>query len=104
MMDNLLRNIEKYVLSGTRVYVNLEKKDGKVRIIFRNISAQPIPVSGEYLSERFVRGDLSRNTEGSGLGLAIAKSLVELQKGSLTITVDGDLFKAVIEFNSDQER
>ncbi len=104
VMDNLLRNIEKYALSGTRVYVNLEEKDGKVQIIFRNISAQPIPVSGEYLSERFVRGDLSRNTEGSGLGLAIAKSLVELQKGSLTVTVDGDLFKAVIEFYSDQER
>ena len=104
VMDNLLHNIEKYALSGTRVYVNLEEKDGKVRIFFRNISAQPIPVSGEYLSERFVRGDLSRNTEGSGLGLAIAKSLVELQKGSLTVTVDGDLFKAVIEFNSNQER
>ncbi len=104
VMDNLLRNIEKYALPGTRVYVNLEEKDGKVQIIFRNISALPIPLSGEYLSERFVRGDLSRNTEGSGLGLAIAKSLVELQKGSLTVTVDGDLFKAVIEFESDQER
>ncbi|MBR5296047.1 MAG: HAMP domain-containing histidine kinase [Clostridia bacterium] len=104
VMDNLLRNIEKYALSGTRVYVNLEEKEGKAQITFRNISAQPISMSGEYLSERFVRGDLSRNTEGSGLGLAIAKSLVELQKGSFSITVDGDLFKAVIEFDIYKER
>ncbi len=103
VMDNLLRNIEKYALSGTRVYVNLEEIEGKVRISFRNISAQPIPMSGEYLSERFVRGDLSRNTEGSGLGLAIAKSFVELQNGTLSVTVDGDLFKVVIEFDSYQQ-
>jgi len=48
------------------------------------------------LTERFVQGDRSRNTEGSGLGLSIAKSLVELQNGRLDITIDGDLFKVTV--------
>ena len=46
--------------------------------------------------ERFKRGDESRNTEGSGLGLAIAKDLVQMMNGVFEITVDGDLFKAIV--------
>jgi len=99
VMDNLIQNILKYALPGTRVYFSLERRGEKVDLVFRNISANPLPVSGEHLMERFVRGDLSRNTEGSGLGLSIAQSLVELQKGVLSLTVDGDLFKAVITFD-----
>ena len=52
----------------------------------------------EKITERFVRGDLSRNTEGSGLGLAIVKSFVELQGGDFHIEADGDLFKARMSF------
>jgi signal transduction histidine kinase len=63
-----------------------------------NISATELNFNTEELSERFVRGDLSRNTEGSGLGLAITKSFVELQGGKFKILADGDLFKVVIEW------
>ena len=99
VMDNLYQNIVKYALSGTRVYVSLEVYEDRADMIFRNISAEPLPLSGEDLSERFVRGDLSRATEGSGLGLSIARSLTELQNGRLVLTVDGDLFKAVVSFD-----
>ena len=99
VLDNLFRNIVKYALPGTRVYVTLEEREGELDLIFRNISASALPVSGAYLTERFVRGDPSRNTEGSGLGLSIAHSLTQLQKGKLTLTVDGDLFKAVLTFS-----
>jgi signal transduction histidine kinase len=51
----------------------------------------------DEIFERFKRGDSSRATEGSGLGLAIAKNIVDLQGGKLTIEVDGDLFKAIVE-------
>jgi K+-sensing histidine kinase KdpD len=79
------------------VYVNLEA-DEKVRITFRNISKYQLNVTGDELMERFVRGDKSRNTEGHGLGLSIAQSLVALMNGQMSIVVDGDLFKVVIEF------
>jgi len=98
VLDNLINNIVKYALPGTRVYGTLERKGDQVEMIFRNISKAPLPFGGEELTERFFRGDTSRNTEGSGLGLAIAKSLVELQKGSFQAFVDGDLFKVVITF------
>ena len=65
-------------------------------VTMRNMSAVELHASGDELTERFVRGDASRNTEGSGLGLAIARSFTEAQKGSLHISVDGDLFKVVI--------
>ena len=99
VFDNLLSNVTKYALPGTRVYLTTEARDGKVLVTFRNVSREPLNVSAEELMERFVRGDASRNTEGSGLGLSIARSLTELNRGTLDLTVDGDLFKAVLAFD-----
>lgn len=100
VFDNLLNNICKYSQPNTRVYLDVSKASGKVVITFKNISKYPLNVSADELQERFVRGDSSRSTEGSGLGLSIAKGLTELQKGHFDISVDGDLFKAIISFNS----
>jgi len=98
VLSNLLNNAVKYALPGTRLYVDLEAKDGKAQISLKNISKEQLNVSSDELMERFVRGDASRNTEGSGLGLNIAKSLMELQHGQLQLLVDGDLFKATLIF------
>lgn len=91
--ENLLGNVAKYAMPGTRVYINGFVIDDTVIITMKNISAQEITVDTTELTERFVRGDASRNTEGSGLGLAIVKSFTELQGGELSLEVDGDLFK-----------
>ena len=99
IFDNLLNNICKYAQRGTRVYLDLTADALKAAVTFRNISATRLNISGDELTERFVRGDSSRNTEGSGLGLSIAQSLAQLQKGALDITVDGDLFKVVLRFD-----
>ena len=96
IFDNLLNNICKYSLPDSRVYLTLEKDDVYARFIFKNTSANELDVSENELMERFVRGDSSRNTEGNGLGLSIAKSMAELQGGSLKIEIDGDLFKAIL--------
>lgn len=99
VFDNLLSNIFKYAQESTRVYVTTETQGGKVSITFKNISGYQLNISPDELTERFVRGDSSRNTEGSGLGLSIAKSLTELQGGSFNIDIDGDLFKTTITFD-----
>ncbi len=98
IFDNLMNNICKYAQPGTRVYLSLEEKDSRAVITFRNTSREQLNMSEEELMERFTRGDSSRNTEGNGLGLSIARSMAELQNGSLNIVIDGDLFKAVLEF------
>jgi signal transduction histidine kinase len=98
VLSNLLSNAVKYAMPGTRLYVDLVSLPGSVQISLKNISAEPLNVSAEELTERFVRGDASRNTEGSGLGLNIAKSLMELQRGTLEVSVDGDLFKVTLSF------
>ncbi len=99
VFDNLINNICKYALSGTRVYISSKVTSGKVQVCFKNISGAQLNISGDELMERFVRGDKSRNTEGSGLGLSISRSLVTLQGGAFDIVVDGDLFKAIVEFD-----
>ena len=76
----------------------LELIDGQAVFSFKNTSRDALNVSVDELMERFVRGDASRNTEGNGLGLSIARSMTELQGGTLTLSVDGDLFKAVLRF------
>ena len=100
--ENLFGNIAKYALPGTRVYVNGFRIGDTVIITLKNISAQEITVDSSELTERFVRGDASRNTEGSGLGLAIAKSFMELQGGELALEVDGDLFKVTTTWHMPQ--
>lgn len=100
VFDNLMSNACKYAQPGTRVYLSLERQGDRARIIFRNISRSQLNISGDELMERFVRGDSSRNTEGSGLGLSIARSLMQLQKGSMDLTVDGDLFKVVLSLGT----
>ena len=98
VFDNLLSNICKYSLPGTRVYLNTECRDGRVTVSFKNISRYALDISSDELMERFVRGDSSRSTEGSGLGLSIARSLTTLQGGTFHISIDGDLFRADISF------
>lgn len=102
VLSNLLSNVVKYALPGTRVYLDVLQTEEFTEVSVKNISAQPLNVSAEELMERFVRGDASRNTEGSGLGLNIAKSLMELQKGVMELKVDGDLFKAILRFPNAQ--
>ena len=98
VLSNLLGNAVKYALPGTRLYLDLMTADDKVVLSLKNISREELNVDAGELTERFVRGDDSRNTEGSGLGLNIAKSLMELQKGELELLVDGDLFKVTLIF------
>ena len=100
VFDNLLNNIVKYAMPGTRVYLSLQEQLGEVRVTFRNISREPLNISAEELTERFVRGDSSRHSDGNGLGLAIAMSLMRLQKGDLSIDLDGDLFKVTLRFQA----
>ena len=105
IFENLYVNVTKYALPNTRVYVQARViiiKEGvhTIHIEMKNISAQELTVTPTDLTERFVRGDASRNTEGSGLGLAIAKSFSELQGGRFYVEIDGDLFKAVLEWDT----
>lgn len=93
VLDNLLSNACKYACAGTRLYIAARREGETVAFSFKNISRDALNIDPDELLERFVRGDSSRTTEGSGLGLNIAKSLVELQKGTFSIAIDGDLFK-----------
>lgn len=96
IFENLIVNITKYAMPHTRVYIEMNDRENEVHISMKNVSASELNFNTEEITDRFVRGDVSRNTEGSGLGLAIAKSFVELQHGSLKISTEADLFKADI--------
>ena len=103
IFENLLVNITKYGMPGTRAYIQVVREDdGHVLITMRNISARELEVSPEELTERFVRGDTSRNTEGSGLGLAIARSFVEVQGGTMKLEVEDDLFCVSIRWKMEE--
>ena len=104
VVENLFNNIYKYAMPNTRVYIDvnvLQPAGGeqeKVEVSVKNISAQPLNIDADQLTERFIRGDVSRSTEGSGLGLSIAKDLTKLQGGDFQIYLDGDLFKVMLTF------
>lgn len=96
IFENLVVNITKYALPGTRAYIDMQVSEKEVSIIMKNVSATEMDFNTEEITDRFVRGDASRNAEGSGLGLAIVKSFTELQKGTLKITTEADLFKICV--------
>lgn len=98
VFENLLINIIKYAMPHTRVYIEIVKEGQETVVRMKNVSAAELNFNPEEITERFVRGDASRNTEGSGLGLAIAKSFVELQKGKFKIETEADLFKVEIRW------
>jgi signal transduction histidine kinase len=103
VIENLLNNVCKYALEGTRVYIDMqERKEIDKMVVFsiKNISAKELNVDADELTERFIRGDESRATEGSGLGLSIAKNLTLAQNGTFDIRLDGDLFKVIIKFRA----
>lgn len=100
VIENLLSNARKYSAKGSRVYVSVYRENANGVFEIKNISAKPLDISPDELTERFVRGDKSRNEDGNGLGLSIAKELCKLQNGKLDISIDGDLFKAKVIFAS----
>ena len=102
IFENVMSNILKFSMPNSRVYIDILESEEEVNFIFKNISAYEMNFDASEIMERFVRGDKARTTEGSGLGLAIAKSLVELQNGTMFITIDGDLFKLTVNFAKSQ--
>ena len=104
ILENLIVNVSKYALAGTRAWITLRETVDDVEIeAEERLPAQELAEDCSYLTERFVRGDTSRNTEGSGLGLAIVKSFTELQGGSFRIETDGDLFKTIVRLKKETE-
>lgn len=103
VLENLYINVSKYAMENTRVYISVSDLTERVEFSIKNISANPLNINASELTERFIRGDLSRSTEGSGLGLSIAKSLTELMHGTFEIYLDGDLFRVTIVFEAKEE-
>ena len=102
VIENLLQNICRHGMPGTRAYLEARTEDGRAVVSFKNISRQQLNIPVEELLERFVQGDGSRSGGGSGLGLSIAESLTELMKGRLTLSLDGDLFKVELWFDEEK--
>lgn len=104
VLENLYVNVVKYAMPGTRVYIETGRLNGKVFFTIKNVSENPLNIEARELTERFIRGDVSRSTEGSGLGLSIAQNLTRLQHGSFDIYLDGDLFKVTLMFEEVYEQ
>lgn len=99
ILENIYNNAAKYAMEGTRVYADLSQTEDQVVFSLKNVSEQPLNISADELTERFIRGDVSRSTEGSGLGLSIAQNLARLMGGNFELYLDGDLFRVTITFD-----
>ena len=98
VLENIFGNAAKYAMPGTRVYADLKLEEDTVDLFLKNVSEHQLNISADELTERFIRGDLSRSSEGSGLGLSIAQSLTTMQGGTFNLYLDGDLFRVNIRF------
>lgn len=86
LMMILLDNAIKYAGGEKKVTVSLTKKQERVELRVLN-TGSPIPVPMlPHLFERFYRGDANRSSQGFGLGLAIARQIVQMHKGTISVT------------------
>jgi PAS domain S-box-containing protein len=85
---NLLSNAVKFTEKGGTINVFISHNDESVIIGVKDTGIGISKDQQSIIFERFRQVDksLSRNKEGSGIGLSLVKSLVELHKGTITLT------------------
>ena len=74
VLENVFGNASKYAMENTRVYVDVKVDRPNVQLSLKNISAQSLNISADELTERFIRGDVSRNTEAADLACQSPKT------------------------------
>lgn len=79
VLENLYTNAVRVCHRHNPVYVDVLDEAGRAIFTIKNVSESSLNISPEELTERFVRGDVSRATEGSGLGLSISKDLTRFR-------------------------
>lgn len=97
--DNLLKNAINYSYENTTIEIQLEQKEGKISIVFRNKGDKIPQYKLDKLFEKFYRGDDARtsSTGGAGLGLAITKQIIELHQGKIYVKNDDEYIEFFIE-------
>ncbi len=81
----LLDNARKFTPANGLITVEVAAQKEQVAICVRDTGAGIEPSALPHIFERFYRGDVSRTGVGAGLGLAIARTLAELQHGTLAV-------------------
>ena len=87
-LGNIIFNAVKHNPTGANIEIKIEAKESGFFVTIADDGIGIDPLEIPRLTERFYRGDNSRNSQtgGSGLGLAIAKHALTQAGGSLTIT------------------
>jgi CheY-like chemotaxis protein len=92
VVGNLLSNAVKFTEPGGRVDVTLDSRGPDLEISVRDTGKGIAPAFLPHVFERFRQADssITRNHGGLGLGLAIVKHLVELHRGRVEASSDGE--------------
>ena len=97
VIDQLMNNALNYALTGSRIYVDLKEEEGMVKWTIRNTASYEMLFDGGEIFEICAQGD-SERLQGSGMGLTLAKSMTTVCGGQLQILIEGDVFKAVLQY------
>lgn len=92
IINNLLNNAIEYSFDNAKIFVNITSDDKKLNIEIKD-EGIGIPLEEQpFVFDRFFRGKnaIEMNTAGAGLGLSIAKTLVEAQGGTISLSSSGE--------------
>jgi signal transduction histidine kinase len=84
-VSNLVDNAIKFTGSGGRVWLRLETRAGRPRIVVEDDGPGVAPNERTAVLQRFYRSERDQLTPGSGLGLSIVAAIVRLHRFGLEL-------------------
>jgi signal transduction histidine kinase len=83
---NVIGNAIKYSYDGSKVYLNVEERNGNIEISIKDTGVGIPPEELPHVFEGFYRGATGRAAAtGQGIGLAVSKHIIDAHDGTIAV-------------------
>jgi signal transduction histidine kinase/DNA-binding response OmpR family regulator/streptogramin lyase len=86
ILNNLISNAFKFVKEKGKIRVSMYEEEEEILISVRDNGPGINPADLKHIFDRFYNVEKDRNFSSSGIGLALVKRLIEMHRGSVSVT------------------
>lgn len=100
--QNIIGNAMKFTPDNGLIQISMKKSNDNVIVSIADNGIGMDEDTQSRIFEKFYQGDKSRTLKGNGLGLALAKQIINIHKGSISVSSqedNGSTFKVCLPIN-----